>query len=58
MSVKFQQETVRTQGNILPGGRDESTAHKIGEALTGGHQQTGYLAVCIEPNKVAIRVGC
>ncbi|EXJ76726.1 uncharacterized protein A1O5_01234 [Cladophialophora psammophila CBS 110553] len=45
MSVKFEQEKVRTTtAPLAPGGRDESTAHKIGEALTGGKQQTGYLA--------------
>ena len=50
MSVKFEKETVRTtvgpQGP-LPVRRDESTAHKIGEALTGGKAQTGYLAVSL-----------
>jgi hypothetical protein len=43
MSVKFEKEQVRTTAPVV--GRDESTAHKIGEALTGGKQQTGYLAV-------------
>lgn len=47
MSVKFEQEQVRTTGPVVPGGRDESTAHKIGEALTGGPQTKGYLAVRI-----------
>lgn len=45
MSVKFEKEQVRTTAPLVPGGRDETTAHKIGEALTGGKQQTGYLAV-------------
>lgn len=43
MSVKFEKEQVRVTEGIV--GRDGSTAHKIGEALTGGKQQTGYLAV-------------
>ncbi|KAJ4546556.1 hypothetical protein HRR78_005557 [Exophiala dermatitidis] len=45
MSVKFEKEQVRATAPFVPGGRDETTAHKIGEALTGGKQQTGYLAV-------------
>ena len=54
MSVKFEQEKIKTTGALVPGvagiagaaaGRDETTAHKIGEALTGGKQNTGYLAV-------------
>lgn len=44
MSVKFQQETVRTSG-----GKSEDVvhdlAHKVGERLTGGKTQSGYLAV-------------
>lgn len=49
MSVKFEKETIRGtaplagQNGLL--GRDGSTVHKIGEALTGGESQTGYLAV-------------
>jgi hypothetical protein len=43
MSVKFDQETVRTTAPLVGGNGD--TAHKIGEALTGGKSQTGYLAV-------------
>ena len=39
MSVKFESEQIRSVG------KDESTARKIGEALTGGKQNTGYLAV-------------
>jgi hypothetical protein len=42
MSVKFQQETIRASG-VKP----EGLAHKVGERLTGGHTQTGYLAVCV-----------
>ena len=52
MSVSFQKETVRgtapaapLTGAPLTGGRDGGTAHKIGEALTGGKGQTGYLEV-------------
>jgi hypothetical protein len=44
MSVKFQQETVRTTK-----GKSEDLAHdlahKVGERLTGGKTQSGYLAV-------------
>ena len=41
MSVKFQQETIRTSG-AKPA---EDLAHRVGERLTGGKTQTGYLAV-------------
>ena len=54
-SFQFQQETVRNAANNMMsgggggggGGRNGNgdTAHKIGEALTGGKSQTGYLAV-------------
>jgi hypothetical protein len=46
MSVKFEKETVRTTGPV-PGLPDKngSITHQLGEALTGGKQQTGYLAV-------------
>ena len=53
MSVKFEKETVRTSNvsglkdslkDGLKGGK-EDTLHKIGEAVTGGKSQTGYLAV-------------
>ena len=46
MSVKFEKETIRTAP--VPGARagKEDTMHKIGEAITGGKSQTGYLAVC------------
>jgi hypothetical protein len=43
MSVSFQKETVRGPAPFVDNGGD--TAHKIGEALTGGKSQTGYLAV-------------
>lgn len=44
MSVKFEKETIRNAP--LPVNRNEDVAHKIGERLTGGKSQTGYLAVC------------
>lgn len=43
MSVKFQEETVRAVANA--GGKPEDLAHRVGEQLTGGKTQTGYLAV-------------
>lgn len=43
MSVKFEKEQVRVTEGVV--GRDQTTAHKIGEALTGGQQRKGYLAV-------------
>lgn len=46
MSVKFQQETVRATAPAV--GRDESTAHRIGEALTGGVTNKGYLAAYLK----------
>jgi hypothetical protein len=46
MSVKIEEKQVRFTEKVgNGGGGDGSTAHKIGEALTGGKQQTGYLAV-------------
>lgn len=48
MSVKFEKETIRGTAPLVPGGRNEGTAHKIGEALTGGNSQTGYLAAYIK----------
>jgi hypothetical protein len=42
-NVQFQKEQVRVTEGVV--GRDQTTAHKIGEALTGGKQQAGYLAV-------------
>ncbi|ERF71943.1 hypothetical protein EPUS_06502 [Endocarpon pusillum Z07020] len=48
MSVKFEKETVRTAA--VPGLRagTEDTIHKIGEAVTGGKSQTGYLAAYLK----------
>lgn len=43
MSVKFHEETVRAVANA--GGKPEDLAHRVGEQLTGGKTQTGYLAV-------------
>lgn len=43
MSVTFEKQTVRSSAPVVGG--DNDTAHKIGEALTGGKSQTGYLAV-------------
>ena len=45
MSVKFEKETVRD--TPIPGGRKHELAHEIGERLTGGESQTGYLAVSV-----------
>ena len=45
MSVKFEKETVRDAP--IPGGSKSDIAHKLGERLTGGKGQTGYLAVCL-----------
>ncbi|KAJ5674551.1 uncharacterized protein N7477_004485 [Penicillium maclennaniae] len=42
MSVKFQEETVRTVAEAA-GGKHEGLAHRIGDRLTGGKGQTGYL---------------
>jgi hypothetical protein len=39
MSVKFE-ETIRTSGKVK-----DDLAHRVGERLTGGRTQTGYLAV-------------
>ena len=43
MSVKFEKETIRE--TPVPGGRKHTFAHEVGERLTGGEGQTGYLAV-------------
>ena len=43
MSVKFEKETIRDAP--VPGGRREDVAQKMGETLTGGMSQPGYLAV-------------
>ncbi|KAJ5953364.1 hypothetical protein N7454_000260 [Penicillium verhagenii] len=39
MSVKFQEETIRT----VTGGKPEDLVHRVGERLTGGNTTTGYL---------------
>lgn len=44
MSVKFEKETIK-EAPIPGGGVKQSFAHEIGERLTGGESQTGYLAV-------------
>ena len=44
MSVKFEKETIRD--TPIPGGRKVGFAHEVGEKLTGGESQVGYLAVC------------
>lgn len=49
MSVKFQEETIRAVANA--GGKPEDLAHRVGERLTGGKTQTGYLAVCYNPKR-------
>lgn len=41
MSVKFQEETIRAVANA--GGKPEDLAHRVGERLTGGKTQAGYL---------------
>ncbi|KAJ5227409.1 uncharacterized protein N7469_007415 [Penicillium citrinum] len=46
MSVKFQEETVRAVANA--GGKPEDLAHRVGERLTGGKTQTGYLAAYLK----------
>src|SRR5436305_896985 len=47
MSVSFKKETIRGSAPLVGNGNGNGgdTAHKIGEALTGGQSQTGYLAV-------------
>ncbi|CAL5873226.1 uncharacterized protein PFLUO_LOCUS7495 [Penicillium psychrofluorescens] len=40
MSVKFQEQSFRT----VAGGKPEDLAHRVGERLTGGKTQAGYLA--------------
>lgn len=46
MSVKFEKETIRDAP--IPGGRKQTFAHEIGERLTGGESQTGYLAAYLK----------
>ena len=43
MSVKFEKETIREAP--VSGGRKVDFVHELGEKLTGGDGQTGYLAV-------------
>lgn len=50
MSVKFEKETIRD--TPIPGGRKQTFAHEIGERLTGGESQTGYLAVRRSPAQI------
>ena len=45
MSVKFEKEVIRDVP--IPGGRRTDIVHEVGERLTGGKGQTGYLAVSI-----------
>ncbi|KAJ5506726.1 Mpv17/PMP22 [Penicillium expansum] len=40
MSVKFQEETIRT---VTGGGKAEDLVHRVGERLTGGNTAAGYL---------------
>ncbi len=57
MSVKFEKETVRGTAPLV--GQSGDTAHKIGEALTGGKSQTGYLAVSRMSNiALYLRLSC
>ena len=44
MSVRFEKETIK-EGPAPRGGIKHQIAHEIGERLTGGESQTGYLAV-------------
>lgn len=44
MSVKFEKESIK-EASIPGGGVKQTFAHEIGERLTGGESQTGYLAV-------------
>lgn len=50
MSVKFEKETVKT---VTKAGED--LAVKVGEKLTGGKAQNGYLAVCLQVAYGALR---
>jgi hypothetical protein len=52
MSVKFQKEVIRdtvVDGavNGVKGGKKEDLAHVVGNVLTGGKSNTGYMAVCL-----------
>lgn len=44
MSVKFEKESIK-EAPVPGGGVKQTFAHEIGERLTGGESQTGYLAV-------------
>jgi len=46
MSVKFEKETIRDAP--IPGGRRTDIVHEVGERLTGGKSQTGYLAAYLQ----------
>ncbi|RAO69622.1 uncharacterized protein BHQ10_005634 [Talaromyces amestolkiae] len=48
MSVKFQQETIRTTGVKPEDLTPKDLAHKVGERLTGGDTHTGYLAAYLK----------
>ena len=54
MSVKFEKETIREAP--VPGGRKVDFAHEIGEKLTGGESQTGYLAVRLATSVMSLNV--
>lgn len=56
MSVKFEKETIRD--TPIPGQRKEGLAHELGERLTGGESQAGYLAVGAVPNKKSATEQC
>jgi hypothetical protein len=52
MSVKFAKETIKDTvvegaGGTVLKHKQEDIAHVVGNALTGGKSQTGYLAVCL-----------
>lgn len=46
MSVKFQEDATKSIRETIREDTKE-LAHKVGERLTGGNTQTGYLAVCL-----------
>lgn len=46
MSVKFEKETVKTVDKVKDLVKDD--LHKVGEKLTGGKGEKGYLAVCFD----------
>lgn len=56
MSVKFEDEASRSLRKDT-----KELAHKVGERLTGGKSEAGYLAVCLPimiPNLAARRGPC